>query len=86
MPREFVYRRKQGFGAPIKEWLRTENTRQFVQKNLLESSSLGNIFNTHEIVDLLDNFYKKNNESVQYKIWTLLCLALWFKSHQKHHE
>lgn len=86
MPREFVYRRKQGFGAPVREWLRTGNVREYVEKTLQKSSQLAKIFKKEKILQTLDQFYNKNDDNVQYKIWTLFCLALWFESHEKNHE
>ena len=44
MPKDFVYRKKQGFGAPIKEWLQTETIKNFVEKTLTENSQLYRIF------------------------------------------
>lgn len=91
MPREFIYRRKQGFGAPIKEWLRTEDVKKFVEKTLGKTSegdenAMYNLFKREKIFAILSDFYDKQDDSMQYKIWSLLCLALWFNSHQKYHE
>ncbi|MEK7180182.1 MAG: asparagine synthase (glutamine-hydrolyzing) [Patescibacteria group bacterium] len=86
MPKDFVYRKKQGFGAPVKEWLRIETVKKFVEKTLSENSELYRIFKKEKILDIVNNFYQKHNDAAQYKIWSLLCLALWFKFHQKYHE
>ena len=87
MPKEFVYRRKQGFGAPIKEWLWTETMKKFVEKILGdENLRIYAIFKKEKISAILNDFYDKQDDSAQYKIWSLLCLALWFNSHQKYHE
>jgi asparagine synthase (glutamine-hydrolysing) len=86
MPREFVYRRKQGFGAPVKEWLRTEKNKKYVEQTLQKSPQLAKIFKNKKIAQLLDDFYHgKDDDKSQYKIWTLFCLALWFESHEKYH-
>ena len=87
MPKEFVYRRKQGFGAPVKEWLRTESVKKFVKKTLGdESLQIYAIFKKEKISAILIDFYEKRDDKAQYKTWSLLCLALWFNSHQKYHE
>jgi asparagine synthase (glutamine-hydrolysing) len=85
MPKDFVYRRKQGFGAPVKEWLRTDTVKTFVKKTLSEDSKLFAIIKKEEVWRIVNDFYDNNNDAVQYKTWSLLCLALWFRSHQKYH-
>jgi asparagine synthase (glutamine-hydrolysing) len=85
MPREFVYRRKQGFGAPVKEWLKTEQMKSFVYDNLKNGTPIFEYLKRDEVKKLLISFYNDENESSHYKIWILLCLELWFKSHQKYH-
>ena len=86
MPKDFVYRRKQGFGAPVKEWLQTKNIKNFVEKTLDKNSQLYRIFKKEKVLDIVNDFYQEHNDNAQYKIWSLLCLALWFDSHQKYHE
>lgn len=86
MPKEFVYRRKQGFGAPIEKWLQTEGVKNFIKKTLDESTQLYKFFQKKEVTNIFDTFYEKNDNKTQYKLWSIFCLALWFKHHQKYHE
>lgn len=86
MPKEFVYRRKQGFGAPIEKWLQTEDVKNFIKKTLDESTQLYKFFQKKEVTNIFDTFYEKNDNKNQYKLWSIFCLALWFKHHQKYHE
>ncbi len=85
MPKEFVYRRKQGFGAPVKEWLQIESFKQIVKNTINENQQLNELFNKKELLNILNNS-NKDESSNPYKIWSLFCLALWFKHHQKYHE
>lgn len=81
MPKEFVYRRKQGFGAPVGEWLKTDKMKRFVFEILGDTASIYDFLKKEEIIKLIDRFYRYNDDSVHYQIWTLLCLELWFRSH-----
>ncbi|HVB19812.1 MAG TPA: asparagine synthase (glutamine-hydrolyzing) [Candidatus Paceibacterota bacterium] len=85
MPKEFVYRRKQGFGAPVKEWLKTEPMRSFAQSHLGDNAVIFIYLKKEKVQKLLFSFYTDNDESVYYKIWVLLCLELWFQSHRQYH-
>ena len=65
-------RNKQGFGAPVSEWLKQEGMQQLKNDFLLNSSG--------KIYDWLDynsciSYTKKNN----YQTWLLLTLALWMQ-------
>jgi asparagine synthase (glutamine-hydrolysing) len=85
MPREFVHRRKQGFGAPVKEWLKTDTMKIFVYKHLSNEAKIFDYLKKESVKEMLGAFYDKKDESVYYKIWTLLCLELWFNTHKQYH-
>lgn len=88
MPKEFVYRRKQGFGAPVKEWLRTSNMENLIKKELGENAHIYKFFDKKAVIKIINKFYKKKvlfnktDESGYYKIWILLCLELWLQTHE----
>lgn len=87
MPEEFVNRRKQGFGAPVKDWLRNTDFKSDVLAKLNNSSALiYNYFNPFFVEKILDDFYKKNDDKYNYKIWLIYSLEIWLKSHEKYHE
>ena len=86
MPREFVYRRKQGFGAPVKEWLKTETMKKFVMNTLGNNASIYKFLKKDVALSMINAFYQKGDDNMYYKIWSLLCLELWLKSHEKYHE
>lgn len=86
MPKEFTHRRKQGFGAPINEWLKKESFKKDVYESLYKSDAeLYNIMNEKIVKKMLNEFYIKNNKDYSYKIWVLYCLELWLNSHKKHY-
>ncbi len=91
MPKEFVYRRKQGFGAPVKEWLRTPKMENLIKKEFGDEAHIYKFFNKKALKKIINRFYgngkfgEKIDDSVYYKIWVLLCLELWFKSHKGVH-
>ncbi len=89
MPKEFVYRRKQGFGAPVKEWLKKDSFKKLVYAKLANKNGL--IYNTiglneEYVENLLADFYEKDNTKKHYKIWILLCLEIWLGEHKNSYE
>lgn len=85
MPADFVHRRKQGFGAPVARWLKEEKMGIFVREKLGHGAHIRSLFVGKTIDFLLKDFYTRNNDAVCMKIWTLLCLELWFQSHRQYH-
>ena len=85
MPHDFVYRRKQGFGAPIGKWLREPKMSSYVKEKLGSGAHIRRLFVSKTIDFLLNDFYVKNNDRGQMRLWTLLCLELWFLSHEEYH-
>lgn len=77
MPKEFVYRRKQGFGAPVKEWLKTPPMKKLVKETLGGDARICRFLNKDAVQKII------SNEENSYKIWSLLCLELWLMSHEK---
>ena len=83
MPEKFVYRKKQGFGAPVEVWLKKPEIRNFVYKKILKKdSSLHKIFGNDNFKEIFTNFYEKNENNYSYKAWVLLSLNLWLDSHK----
>lgn len=81
MPKEFVYRRKQGFGAPVKEWLKTPQLKDLVEKKLGTNAHIYKYLDKIAVQKIVHSFYSRKDEDVYYKIWVLLCLELWMESH-----
>ncbi len=73
-PAEIVNRHKQGFGAPLKDWLQ-QNKMQQLKADILSNSNA-------RIYDWLDkhsasSYIQKDN----YQSWIILTLALWMEKH-----
>lgn len=84
--KEFMGRRKQGFSAPAREWLRQSDFKEFVYATLTGPSvKLHTLFRKSFIDLLLDLFYGKGIDRWGYRIWILLCLELWLQSHSNYH-
>jgi asparagine synthase (glutamine-hydrolysing) len=83
MPAEFVDRKKQGFGAPVLQWLRT--ICQPLVRDLFArpNADVYGIMNRNYIEQMIERFYSGRDSSDYLRIWTLLCLELWFNG-QKH--
>lgn len=86
MPEEFVNRRKQGFGAPIDEWLKTKEMKALVYEIFDENALTYSFLKKDEITKLINKFYGCNNSNTHHKVWTLLCLELWFRVHSQYHK
>lgn len=85
MPREFVHRRKQGFGAPVKKWLQEEAFKKEIYAKLYNSTAdIYAMLDERFVKIMIDDFYLKGNDRYHYKIWVLYCLELWFNTHKKY--
>lgn len=82
MPEEFVYRRKQGFGAPVEEWLQTPPFKKLVSEKLGNKALIYDFLKKEAVQNIITSFYGKKKKLLYYKIWVLLCLELWLESHQ----
>ena len=82
MPKEFVYRRKQGFGAPVKEWLKMPSLKTLVAEKLGEHAHIHRFLDKLAVQEIIRSFYETaGGEDAFYKVWVLLCLELWMESH-----
>jgi len=79
-PKEFVYRKKQGFGAPVQEWLKEKKMIDLVNKTLESDNPMYNFIDKKTTLTVRDNFYKNKRNHAQ-KLWLLLSLGLWFEKH-----
>lgn len=83
MPKEFVYRRKQGFGAPVGKWLREEKMRNYALQKLGRNAKIRSLFVGKTIDFFLNDFYKKKYDRSGLKLWLLLCLEVWLEKHER---
>jgi asparagine synthase (glutamine-hydrolysing) len=80
VPRAVLRRRKAGFGAPIRSWLRAE-LRPLVEEALSPSwlAETG-FFDAQQVRQLIDQHVAGTVDNT-YRIWTLLTFSLWWHTH-----
>ncbi len=76
LPPEIIYRKKQGFWAPINEWLQNQWF-DFTFATLNNSNLLKKMFNVDYVYFIL-NQHRKGKVNYAFRIFTLLNLALWY--------
>ena len=78
LPRELVYREKQGFGFPIALWLRNDLA-HFLRNLFAESRFVeAGIFDQRVIQKLLDE-HLSGKVDHNFRLWILLNLELWYR-------
>ncbi|PIQ78699.1 asparagine synthase (glutamine-hydrolyzing) [Candidatus Peregrinibacteria bacterium CG11_big_fil_rev_8_21_14_0_20_46_8] len=77
IPDEVIDRKKQGFGAPIQEWLNGPLRKELPE--ILWRSKIwdANLFN-REAVEALVRNHQEGRAEASFKIWNLITLALWW--------
>ncbi|MDB5204371.1 MAG: asparagine synthase [Candidatus Taylorbacteria bacterium] len=82
MDPDFVYRRKQGFGAPVKTWLHLSEIKTFLVA--LSKNKEHQIFSyiSQKETQHLTHCYYNGEEKLAYRVWLILCLAIWFETHK----
>lgn len=78
LPKEVIYRKKSGFGAPIRKWI-TKDMKHRIEDDLNPSKlSEQGIFDSEKVQKLIeDNHSGKIDAS--YSIWALLAIQSWIK-------
>lgn len=77
IPDEIIDRRKQGFGAPVGEWLCTSLKKELPE--VLWNSKIwdANILNRKAVEKLLED-HQNGRAETSFRIWNLITLALWY--------
>jgi len=82
-PKEFIYRKKNGFSMPINRWMKEENFIKEYISILNEKRTLSrSIYNSNSIKKLINDFkFKKDSfiNSNAGKLWSLINLELWIR-------
>lgn len=74
-PQSVQKRRKQGFGAPIREWLHLPEMEK-LKNDYLENRNL-------KIYKIINFDYSRDYcHEYSYRTWILLCLSIWMEHHQ----
>jgi len=79
LPKDVIYRKKSGFGAPLREWLNGDLKK--VIDNILceENIRKRGVFNPDVVKEIILKD-RKGNGDYSYTIYTLLCFELWCQS------
>lgn len=81
LPPEILTRSKQGFGIPLKHWLRTD-LRAYAWDMLTSTRARQRgIFRPHYVERLLNDHANIAHVDYSGAIWALLCLELWFQAY-----
>jgi asparagine synthase (glutamine-hydrolysing) len=77
LPKEVIWRKKAGFGAPIRSWLR--GPLNSVVKDLLSEDAVRRrgLFRPSEVQRLIGN-YESGKEDLSLHIFNLVTLEIWF--------
>lgn len=78
LPNENIYRRKMGFGVPIRQWLRKE-LNGFLRETLLNHISLNRGYFDPEAVKGLIKSHSDGKKDYSSQLWSLLMLELWHR-------
>jgi asparagine synthase (glutamine-hydrolysing) len=80
VPRGVIYRRKMGFGIPLKRWI-TADLRNYVNESLSYTEmKKGDIFSPGEIRKILNEHYSGQNDN-SIAIWTLVVFQHWHRKY-----
>lgn len=78
LPKEIIYRKKTGFGAPIRQWLK-DDLKPIINEQLgedkLREQGIFNPETIHKIIEMND----MGEEDFSYTIWSLLAIQSWLR-------
>lgn len=76
LPKEIVYRRKQGFNIPQNKWFKGP-LKGYLKNRILSSNMMGIIFDRNKVERYLNDYFR-TNLNYDNNIFALLVLSLWF--------
>lgn len=77
LPREILYRKKQGYSLPIKNWLRNE-LRDYAREQIRGSDLLREVFEP-AVIERVWQEHLSRRHNHNHLLWALLNLALWHR-------
>lgn len=82
LPKKIIYRKKSGFGAPLRRWMR-KDLREMVSEYLSEQNLKNSgLFNYRSVSTLIE----KNDKGIQdaaYTLFSILCIEIWYRKFVK---
>jgi len=79
LPPGFFTRKKQGFGAPVKNWLMRPEFKKLINEWFNTDTRSAEFLNLDVARGLIDRFYA-GESALGYKVWMLLSLEAWLRS------
>jgi asparagine synthase (glutamine-hydrolysing) len=78
LPHDILYAKKRGFGAPIREWFRSELVEQMESHFFASPLAKRELFDMNFVRRLLDE-HIRGKRDWSFQLWTLLNLGLWYE-------
>jgi asparagine synthase (glutamine-hydrolysing) len=82
MPRAFVDRKKQGFGAPVRTWLKDEKMSAYIDAQFISGAPIYTYLHEDAVRAFIKRVRASENPKGYYRLWVLLCLAIWLRVHR----
>ena len=76
LPHEIIYRRKEGFSIPIKNWLKTDLKGLMLEYLSEKRIKEAGFFNTAYIKKMIDE-HLSNKQNHAHRLWTLILFNIW---------
>jgi asparagine synthase (glutamine-hydrolysing) len=78
LPRDLLYERKRGFGAPVREWFRNDLGEWF-ETHVMNSSIRRRDLLDYKFVKILFDEHRSRKKDWGFHLWALLNLSLWYE-------
>ena len=78
LPRDLLYERKRGFGAPVREWFR-EGLGSWFDEHVLNSTMRRRDLLDYSFVEQLLSEHRAMKKDWGFHLWALLNLSLWYE-------
>jgi asparagine synthase (glutamine-hydrolysing) len=78
LPRDLLYSRKRGFGAPVREWFRN-GLGEWFDSHLMNSTMRSRDFFDYKFIARLLDEHRRGKREWGFHLWALLNLSLWYE-------
>lgn len=78
IPENIIYRKKQGFGAPINEWLFGRSLGPYAEATVLNSALRERGFFDYGYIQGMFRRHREGRENLAMRLWTLFNLHAWY--------
>jgi asparagine synthase (glutamine-hydrolysing) len=78
LPHDLLYSKKRGFGAPIREWFRTEAGAAYGER-MLNSAMRRRDYFDYDFIERMLAEHRSGRDDWSFHLWALLNLSLWYE-------